>query len=519
APPPPPAPPTPPLPPPAPARAWTPSRRFVVVGETTGEVAISTIAKQWEEGGIDSLIAIRSFFALVIWDCQEELLYLCRDGVGGKTLYYTISGKNVWIAPRLKTLLPYHKRRINLVALRDYLCCAFVPGTQTMWQDVQELAPGTVLCFPSQTLHIFWQPQSQIRNKEGEDLNFWATELRQLLNQIVQEKLPRQGAVGVFLSGGIDSSAVTALAAQLHPEKVICYSIHFGKDLPHELHFSSLVARHYHLPHVLLEISFQDMWQQLPATMALLDNPIGDPLTVPNLLLAKLAKQSVDVILNGEGGDPCFGGPKNQPMLLSQIYGSSLIDCYARSFHKCFDDLPQLLRPEIWELVKEAPFFFAPDLNTDLELLQRLFLINIKYKGANHILTKVNNLLTAVGLQGRSPLFDPRIVEFSLRLPLGYKVTGAAEKIVLKQAMANLLPQAIIDRPKSGMMVPVQLGFQKYWQRQACDLLLGKDAPLTEYLQPDIIRSWLAYKGDPWRRYGVKLWLLVSLAIWLQQNR
>ncbi|MCS6959503.1 MAG: asparagine synthetase B family protein [Pseudanabaenaceae cyanobacterium SKYGB_i_bin29] len=498
---------------------FSPNRRFVLVGETTGEVGIDEIIRQWEERGIDSFSSSKSFFALVIWDCQEQVLYLCRDGVGGKTLYYTDDGKTLWIAPRLKTLLPYHKREINVVALRDYLCCAFVPGTQTMWQHVQELSPGTVLCLPKQEIKIFWQPISQVSTNKYQDLNSCATELLELLTQIVQEKLPSQTPVGVFLSGGIDSSAVTALAAKLHREKVICYSIHFGKDLPNELYFSSLVAKHYGLEHRLLEISFQDMWQYLPETMALLDNPIGDPLTVPNLLLAKLAQQSVSVVLNGEGGDPCFGGPKNQPMLLSQVYGGSLVSCYARSFQKCFDDLPHLLRPEIWALVKDAPFFFGPDLNTDIELLQRLFLINIKYKGANHILTKVNNLLSAVGLQGRSPMFDPRIVDFSLSIPVEYKVSGAEEKTVLKQAMVNLLPQAIIHRPKSGMMVPVQLGFQKYWHRQAKDLLLRKNAAIAEYLRPEVIRSWLDYKGDPWRRYGIKLWLLVSLEIWLQQNR
>ncbi|MCS6781616.1 MAG: asparagine synthetase B family protein [Gloeomargarita sp. SKYBB_i_bin120] len=505
---------------PSTALCWSPSQRYVVVGETTGECSLATIANGWEQHGISLLNSITAFFALVVWDRQDQVLYLCRDGVGGRTLYYTHQGRVTWIAPRLKTLRPYHSGEINLVALRDYLCCAFVPGSQTLWQEVQELRPGTVLRLPQKETSIFWQPESRVPpTADARDVERYGEELLELLQQVVQEKLMGHDKVGIFLSGGIDSSAVTALSAQLHSGKVICYSIHFGSEVPNELFFSRLVAQQYGLEHRPLEISFREMWDYLPETMAELDDPIGDPLTVPNLRLARFAKSSVSLILNGEGGDPCFGGPKNQPMLLSQVYGGSLVSHYARSFQKCFDDLSQLLKPDVWAEVKNAPFFFADDLHRDMELLQRLFLINIKFKGADHILTKVNNLLGAVGLEGRSPLFDRRVVDFSLRIPVGCKVAGAEEKAVLKRAMQSLLPPEIIHRPKSGMMVPVQLGFQKYWNRQARDLLLGKHAAISAYLQPHLIQSWLDYQGDPWRRYGVKLWLLASLELWLQQHR
>ncbi|MFQ3680195.1 MAG: asparagine synthase C-terminal domain-containing protein, partial [Pseudanabaenaceae cyanobacterium] len=310
-----------------------------------------------------------------------------------------------------------------------------------------------------------WQPTVRLPASPPADLDTYAQALRQLLTQVVTERLAGASQIGVFLSGGIDSSAIAALSAQIHPQKPVAYSIHFGKTLPNELAFSGLVAQHCGLEHVVREVSFREMWQFLPETMAHLDQPIGDPLTVPNFLLAKLARSTVALVLNGEGGDPCFGGPKNQPMLLGQAYGSGLIASYGRSFHKCFDDLPHLLQPEIWAAVKEVPFFFAPELLNDrLELLQRLFLTNIKFKGANHILTKVNNLL---GAMGRSPLFDRRVVDFSLRIPMVCKVNGAEEKAVLKRAVADLLPPAILQRPKSGMMVPVQRGFQTHWRQAA----------------------------------------------------
>jgi asparagine synthase (glutamine-hydrolysing) len=165
------------------------------------------------------------------------------------------------------------------------------------------------------------------------------------------------------------------------------------------------------------------------------------------------------------------------------------------------------------------PSVFEPDLNSDLNFLNRLMAINIKYKGADQILTKVNNLTSATGLQGRSPLFDRRIVEMSMTIPPEYKLSGTTEKAVLKQAVADLLPTAIIDRPKSGMMVPVQRGFRQYWQRQAHNLLLDRQSEIAPYLDRQLIKEWLNFRGDVWGRYGVKLWLLVSLEIWLRVNR
>ena len=264
------------------------------------------------------------------------------------------------------------------------------------------------------------------------------------------------------------------------------------------------------------------MWQKLPETMGYLDDPIGDPLTVPNLLLANLAKESVEVVLNGEGGDPCFGGPKNQPMLLNELYGvvsgQDTLQAYLLSFQKCAPDLPQLLKPDIWAMVQDQPYPFDADLNSSMSYLNRLMTLNIKFKGADQILTKVNNLTQAAGIAGRSPLFDQRVVQLSMEIPPQYKLSGVQEKAVLKQAVADLLPEKILFRPKSGMMVPVQLGFQKYWQREAKTLLLNPKAAIAPYLNQGLIKEWLNYRGDTWGRYGVKLWLVVSLEIWLQVN-
>jgi asparagine synthase (glutamine-hydrolysing) len=515
----------------------SPSDRFVVVGEVdlgdhwnlcnrlgidsqVERSDLDLIALMWDRWQTETLAMLVGVFALVVWDRERQQLWMGRDHIGGKTLYYTGAGTTRWIAPKLQTLSSRRSGEIDLIALRDYLCCAFVPGERTLWREVKELRPGMALGLP-EGRQIYWQVTEQITAAD-QPLVWHGERLRSLLNRVVKESLPPQEAVGVFLSGGLDSSCITALVAELHDRPVHTYSIHFGADCPNELEFSSAVAEHCQTQHHVLEITFREMWARLPETMAALDDPIGDPLTVPNLLLGQLARKSVGVVLNGEGGDPCFGGPKNQPMLLQSLYESVVLreplEAYLASFQKCATDLKELLKPEVWQAVQQ-PSVFEEDLNAEMDYLNRLMVLNIKFKGADQILTKVNNLMSAAKLRGRSPLFDQRIVAMSLEIPPQYKLSGVQEKAVLKQAVADLLPDRIINRPKSGMMVPVQKGFREHWQRQARSLLLNKRAAIAPYINQALVREWLSFRGDVWGRYGVKLWLLVSLELWLQANQ
>jgi asparagine synthase (glutamine-hydrolysing) len=514
------------------AQSWIVSRddRFSITGDIwlsnrqdlaidSDETDLAIFSRLWSEKGLTSLDLLDGMFGLVIYDRALQELAIVRDPIGSRTVYYT-NGKTRWIAPQLSSLNPYRSNAIDPIALRDYLTCAFVPGERTMWQDVREIRPGTVLKLPEDKLTTYWQLTELL--VEIESLEWHGTKLRSQLESVMQEYLPPQEPVGIFLSGGLDSSCITALAAQLHDAPIHTYSIHFGAECANELEFSNIVAQHCQTTHHILEITFQDMWEKLPETMAYLDDPIGDPLTVPNLLIGKLASNDVSITLNGEGGDPCFGGPKNQPMLIDSLYNSVTkndpLQAYLTSFQKCAADLPQLIKPDIWQQMQQSSIFES-DLNSDMSYLNRLMALNIKFKGADQILTKVNNLTQAARLQGRSPLFDRRIVEMSMAIPPAYKLSGVQEKAVLKQAVTDLLPSTIINRPKSGMMVPVQLGFRKYWQRQSRSTLLNRRALIAPYIDRDLIKKWLNFQGDVWGRYGVKLWLLVSLEIWLQANK
>lgn len=486
------------------------------------------LAELYRRHGRDAGLHALGMFAVALWDTRQRRLILLRDGVGARTLYHAEKNGACYFAARLRTLrrCPAAPGEISVSALRDYLTCAFVPGAQTLHQNIHELRPGTTRTLPGGAVQPYWEPRACVTDPDA-PIAAHAAGLRGLLEDAVRVRLPADSTspVGVFLSGGVDSSLVAALAARHASGPVHTFALHFGAPYPNELFFSDLVARHCGTRHHVLEFPGKVIERALVESIAALDDPIGDPLTTPNLLLGRAAANEAGIILNGEGGDPCFGGPKNVPMLLHELYGrgESRESAYLRSYAKCYDDLPRLLTGEAQAALKDAPpaealltpFFDNPAMP---DTLNRLLHINVRLKGADHILTKVNNLTTANGLLGRSPLFDRRIVEASFAIPPAHKLAGAVEKAVLKQAVADLLPPEIIHRPKSGMLVPVQGWFQRDLRRFARAHLLDRRARLRPYINREIVREWLDYRGNLWPRHGVKLWLLLTLEIWLRVN-
>jgi asparagine synthase (glutamine-hydrolysing) len=277
----------------------------------------------------------------------------------------------------------------------------------------------------------------------------------------------------------------------------------------------------------VLTVDGQTVADQMPSTVALLDNPVGDPLTVPNLLLAEaVAAEGMSTVLNGEGGDPVFGGPKNLPMLIYELHRdepgtTARAQAYLMSYRKCLADLPVLLTPEAQAALSDAPPLtdhVAPYLQPGRmrSLLNQLLHANLRTKGAHHILTKVERLTSASGIEGRAPLFDRAVIDHAFRIPPRLKLNGIAEKWILKEAVRDLLPATILDRPKSGMRVPVQQWLHGPLRDLGHDLLLGPTARARGLFRPETIESWLRREGTLLPRQGGKLWLLLTLELWLR---
>jgi asparagine synthase (glutamine-hydrolysing) len=490
-----------------------------------GELLLALYARH----GVGALAHVEGMFVLAIWD--GATLTLVRDPVGARTLFYTRAAGRWAAASTLIALrrLPAFAPRLNLAAVQSFLTFAYLPGAATLLVAVHELLPGQYvrLCADgTQIAGFYWFPAEP---DPAPDLPPEAhiDALRRQLETTTAAMLPPGEDVGVLLSGGVDSSLVTALAARLHDRPIQTYSINFGAELPNELAYSSLVANHCRTRHQVLTFSGKQVADHLAEAVALLDCPVGDPLTVPNLLLARAAAaDGLRVILNGEGGDPCFGGPKNLPMIIHELQYSALdprerARAYLHSYRKCYSELPRLLSPAAQEALCGAPpledrvqpYLEAPQLRS---YLNRLLLTNVRTKGAHHILTKVERLTAACGIEGRAPLFSRAIVAQSFQIPPELKLYGTIEKWALKQAVADLLPAQIIERPKSGMRVPVQHWLRGPLRDLAGDTLLGPRARARGLFQPTTIKAWLRGEGMAWPRQGIALWMLVTLELWLR---
>jgi len=464
---------------------------------------------------------------VVAWRDPDGSVSLARDPIGHRSLYYCHVNDALDFASTVPALLALCTLplRLRLRAVVEYLAYAYVPGRSTFVEGVHEVLPGEIVTLRrgELTRRAFWELPCEPERFDDEEALRMA--LRAALERSVRAALPSGRPAAASLSGGIDSSLVVALAARFSPHPVHSHSITFGDAHADELPWSSLVAAHCKTRHTIFELTPQAVLAHLDDTIGCLDKPNGDPLTVPNALLFRAMAGCSGVALNGEGGDPCFGGPKNVPMLLTALYGhggeqgrdgaGELERNYLRAHQKCFDELDELLAPALLHVARTpplehdlAPWFSDPRWRG---LVSKLMAINTRFKGGHHILPKVAALSAPFGVRARSPLFSKALVELAFAIPPELKLRGSDEKYLLKRAVDDLLPRSILERPKSGMLVPVEAWFQGPLLPEARARILDGLAPrglLSRTYLEKLVNGKL---GGLRPRRGVKIWLLVTL--------
>ncbi len=499
-----------------------------VLNKAYERLSPEAVAKIFLTKGIRFLDDIQGAFVMVLQTTTH--LYLIRDATGQRTLYYNHQGKRLSYCVEAKGIhaLPYFVPQLNRDAVFQYFSYSFIPLGSTMLQNVRELPAGAILSYDLLKNKLQVERYFKLENIQKNvitDLNYWVSRIREEVSEEVVDKLQDQEDVGVFLSGGLDSSIITAEVATRHKKKIHTFSIHFGKAYQNELDFAKLVADRYGTQHHEVEIRPKDFIPKLRNTIWYLDDPIGDPITIPNFELAKYAADFVPVIFNGEGGDPCFGGPKNIPMLLGHWYGGierprnyreqSYLASYRRGYHY----LEQLLAPDFLGEYDPArqlesiltPFFKEPNFN----FLDKLMSINIRLKGAHLILPKVERMLGASGLPAVAPLFTKAITASSMEMPSVLKLNKGVEKYILKQAFKQDVPMPIIERPKSGMRVPVRYWFQGEMKKYSQKILNSRDIKRVGIFNPDTIKQLLAYDTESGlRRHGLLIWMVLTFEIW-----
>ena len=463
---------------------------------------------------------------------RGRTLWVVRDPLGEKVVYYTDAIRGTLLfASEIKAFLGHPRFRCEAdpEALLRLLVFSFVPGEETMFRGVRELLPGHALRHEdgkTRTLR-YWDLEERV---EAHDEAHYRRRVAALTKEAVARRIPEGARIGAFLSGGVDSSAVVAVLARLGAD-VTAFSVGFGDEHPNELAYARAVAEHCGVRHRVIDVHPDGFLDLLPRVIWSLDDPLCDCITVPNYVLARIAGESgCNVVFNGEGGDPLFGGPKNKFLILGEWYrflgDYDRSRAYLSSYHKFYEYLDaactrDLLRASGGAAALERfvhPYLYGNHIE---RFLNRLMYVNIKLKGGQNILVKVDKVLSANGMAVASPLFDRKLAQLSFEIPPTLKRRGDVEKYVFKKAVERSLPRRVVYRKKAGMGVPLNQWFRHTaLLGYATDLLLSKRATERGLFVPEFVQELLRGEGPRnfigQDRSGELLWMLMAIELWFR---
>jgi asparagine synthase (glutamine-hydrolysing) len=477
--------------------------------------------------------------------------------MGIKPLHYAIDGERLVFASELKALLrdPALRKGIDPLALDDYLAYEFVPSPSSIVRGIKKLEPGHTLTWSvaesTHALRRYWSPQLNLDGAEGRDIERRRSleddceELRSVLRESVRKELISDVPLGVFLSGGIDSSAVAAMMTQLGGE-VKTFSVGFADRSFDESAHARLVARHLGTEHHELTLEPGMLLDLVPRLPDLLDEPLGDASIIPTYLLSEFARRHVKVALGGDGGDELFAGyPTLQAHRLAGYYmkgprllRKGLVEPAVRRLpvsraNLSFDFRAKRFvsgaayrvaeRHQRWMgsfdreermalLAREVP---PQDSEaTDTDPLNQVLLLDMRLYLENDILVKLDRASMMASLEGRVPLLNNDFVEYATRLPLNMKLRGLRSKFLLKRALRGILPDAILNRPKKGFGIPVAQWFRGPLKEHMLSVLSPERIVREGFFAPDEVKRLIAEHLDGRRDNRKQLWTLFAFELW-----
>jgi asparagine synthase (glutamine-hydrolysing) len=519
------------------------------------------IVHLYEEMGVGCLQRLKGMFAFALWDRSQNALFLARDRIGKKPLHYASYNGGIAFASEIKALLqhPAVDRSLDLTSINKYVALEYIPAPHSIFASILKLKPGHYLWHKNSesTLHKYWDlplTDHPIGYKTEQE---YAEELGSILDNAVRVRLAADVPVGVFLSGGIDSSLVAAYAvrAQQHVE---CFSIGFEEKSFDESVYADSVADALHLDLSRRTFTTMEMLAHLDRLPDFLDEPLADASILPSYMLAKAASQDVKVALSGDGGDEIFAGyPTYQAHRLVTYYDllpealkqgiKSIAAALPVSHHDISPDfkIKQFLRGAgvsseirffIWMgsfTDAEKKMLFTDDCNAALARdntyedifdyvresglnkdLERILYLSAKLYLQDDILVKVDRASMANGLEVRCPLLDQDLVEFACRLPMQYKLRGLTTKYLLKQAAAGILPERIIRRKKKGFGIPISQWLGNELKDFMLDYLSERRIKTQGYFNYSYIKGLIDDHLKRKKDNRKLLWTLLIFQIW-----
>jgi asparagine synthase (glutamine-hydrolysing) len=522
-----------------------------------------TIVHAYEEFGDECVHRLDGMFAFALWDERRGRLLLARDRSGKKPLFYAFDGTRLTFGSEIKAILacPWVERRIAVEQIPAFLSFGYVPTPRTLYQGILQVPPASYLVVDRTGIKgpiQYWHLQFS-HEPDGHDLHTReaAQRVRELLAEGVARRLISDVPLGALLSGGLDSSIVVGLMSQLLKEPVRTFTIGLADDSSFdERPYAAIAAQCFRTDHTEFVVNPD----AIALTELLLwhhDQPFGDSSAIPTYLVSKLARQQVTVVLNGDGGDEVFGGydrflgaliTARMPKLLAPVGralarclprqdGSYSIRCRLERFLEDSNASPEerflgwityfnvsrlldLLCPEFAAKVDveqlQAGVHQSYAEVSELSLLHRLLHRNFMTYLPDDLHVKMDRMSMANALETRSPMLDTALVEFAASLPPQLKIHRTQMKYVLRLAFRDLLPPALLHRKKHGFGVPLGHWFRYQLRGYVEETLLTPAARLRAYLNQDVVRALFQEHVDGVRPHWDRLWVLLTLELWLR---
>lgn len=514
------------------------------------------ILAAYRQYGDAFLNKLRGMFALGLWDEARRRLLLARDRIGKKPLFYAFTPKGaIAFGSEIKSLESVVKLEPDWQAIRLFLGLQYVPAPLTGFEGVKQLLPGEMAVFDGRELksefYHSWPTDKREVNEEQA-----AKELLEKLDEAVRiRQLTADVSVGAFLSGGIDSAAVVALASKYVDRPLQTFTMGFPSLSMDERREAKFIAEKFGTDHYEFVAKPEDLAHLLDELVGYYDAPYADSSALPLWLLAHETAKEIKVVLTGDGGDELFGGYRRYTAFDSalRVFAAPLIRTlapplgmyYGNLFHdpryeRMAETVRALrLRPETayGELFcgsyfgtrtlaatfqadflretadSDAVWFVARSMGqqASLEAAMRFDLTSYLPDDLN---VKMDRATMRFGLEARSPFLDQELVDFALRLPLELKVKGKERKIILRHALRQILPPEVLNRPKRGFQVPLAEWFRGPLKQLVEDRCLGHGSPLSGIVQREAVER-LIKKNAQGFDHGNRLWMLLSLATWL----
>jgi asparagine synthase (glutamine-hydrolysing) len=508
--------------------------------------------------GLDLLNALDGMFAFAIWDAAARELLLARDRMGEKPLYFTNVDGLLIFASELAAVLahPAVPRRVDPVALHQYLALDYVPSPRAMVEGVHKLEPGSFLRITNGSVSVgsYWTIDP-LPVLPAPDYAAAVGRLRALIEESVRSRLVSDVPLGVFLSGGLDSSTIAALAAR--HGAIDTFAIGFDEASFDESAHARAVARHIGSRHHERIVSATEMPDLVPGLATLVDEPLGDASILPTAVLSRFARESVTVALGGDGGDELFAGyPMHQghvvadrlaflpafawraaagiaaalPVSHANFAAGFKLGVFARGavapapqrhglwMASFTHEMQQrLLHPDLWDMVAGldpfAPLQARWDRSLGASTLARATHLDAGTYLPDDILAKVDRASMRSGLEVRAPFLAPAVVEFAFGLPDSFRMRRLTGKRILRDAVQDLLPQAILRRPKKGFGMPVAAWLAGPLRSFARDTLTAADAGGGMFSIP-AVTTLLDEHDSRIRDHRKPLWTLLVFELW-----